>query len=498
MGSQMPKPVQSVVLKRQSGTGFRVGLAEMNGWRLNMEDAHVIHCEDDWGFFGVFDGHGGSQCSTWIAHRFTEELAKGMPEDDASVKALALRLDAEFLATKQPSGSTGTFVIVTSAKEEGGKISVRVGNIGDSRVLLGRADGSIYEGPGTDSGLTTDHKPDHPMERERIERTGGKVQDVMGVARVNGDLAVSRAFGDAAYKETGGPGQEDHPVSAEPELNSVECDSTDFLLLVCDGISEGNFPNREVVELAAAQLRSSEKVDPAMAAAAVCRKALDCGSKDNLTCMIVLFGGGEISESHDFLPGPYDAPESQYFQKAYTDMAEHVGLNLEQAVEKRYDFVREELKNPELDEEKASMYKAELARFGEGPGSELEVGSEERLAWFRNWCGNSNNQSPHLEPSEMRVSSLLEKLKEHRDAKPKRVVRLPPLAQLRPAIETHPALKWDDRHAETCGVTGWVMEDDDADGTSKVKFGKPLDFQAWFPTEILIPVEADDSISPVA
>ena len=40
----------------------------------------------------------------------------------------------------------------------------------------------------------------------------------MGVARVNGDLAVSRAFGDAQHKTTGGPSPEDHPVSAAPEL----------------------------------------------------------------------------------------------------------------------------------------------------------------------------------------------------------------------------------------------------------------------------------------
>lgn len=52
-----------------------------------------------------------------------------------------------------------------------------MGNIGDSRVLLGRADGSIFPGPGTDSGLTTDHKPDLASERERIERTGGNVQE---------------------------------------------------------------------------------------------------------------------------------------------------------------------------------------------------------------------------------------------------------------------------------------------------------------------------------
>ena len=47
------------------------------------------------------------------------------------------------------------------------------------------------------AGLTTDHKPDHPKERARIERCGGKVEIAEGgVARVNGNLAVSRGFGD--------------------------------------------------------------------------------------------------------------------------------------------------------------------------------------------------------------------------------------------------------------------------------------------------------------
>ena len=43
-----------------------------------------------------------------------------------------------------------------------------VGNIGDSRVLLGRADGSIFPGPGTDNGLTTDCPA--PKKRGTVER----------------------------------------------------------------------------------------------------------------------------------------------------------------------------------------------------------------------------------------------------------------------------------------------------------------------------------------
>ncbi len=51
--------------------------------------------------------------------------------------------------------------------------------------------------PCVTQGLTTDHKPDNPRERARIERCGGKVELAEGgVARVNGNLAVSRGFGD--------------------------------------------------------------------------------------------------------------------------------------------------------------------------------------------------------------------------------------------------------------------------------------------------------------
>ena len=56
--------------------------------------------------------------------------------------------------------------------------------------------GGLSSNPVT-AGLTTDHKPDHPKERARIERCGGKVEIAEGgVARVNGNLAVSRGFGD--------------------------------------------------------------------------------------------------------------------------------------------------------------------------------------------------------------------------------------------------------------------------------------------------------------
>ena len=107
-----------------------------------------------------------------------------------------------------------------------------------------------YEQFQYNEGLTTDHKPNHPSERERIEANGGHVEIAAGgVARLNGDLAVSRGFGDADYKKQGADPMnlEKQPATANPEMGDFECGETDFLLLVCDGVSEGDFSNAEVM-----------------------------------------------------------------------------------------------------------------------------------------------------------------------------------------------------------------------------------------------------------
>ena len=63
-----------------------------------------------------------------------------------------------------------------------------VGNVGDSRCIA-----SIN---GKAEALSVDHKPGDPLERARIENAGGFVE----FNRVNGNLALSRAVGDFAFK----------------------------------------------------------------------------------------------------------------------------------------------------------------------------------------------------------------------------------------------------------------------------------------------------------
>ena len=178
MGASLPKPVTCTVLERHTSKSFRVGLAEMNGWRGSMEDAHVVHLRDNEAYFGILDGHGGGECSEWCAARLHERLAaEGCPANDAAAKKLVLEVDQAFLDEGLGSGSTAAMCIVRPPASRGGKYAIHVINAGDSRVLLSRADGTIVDGGGTDSGLTTDHKPNHPSERERKPAPLAPTQD---------------------------------------------------------------------------------------------------------------------------------------------------------------------------------------------------------------------------------------------------------------------------------------------------------------------------------
>lgn len=533
MGVSLPKPVETTVVERHNGTQFRCAVAELNGWRTNMEDAHLIVMREDWAFFGVFDGHGGEQCSKWVARRLNEEIeAQGCPQDDATVRKVMLDLDQEFLDSGQPSGSTATMCIVHRPLTPTGRFRLRAINAGDSRVLLGRRDGTIVDGGGTDQGLTTDHKPNDPSERERIERCGGKVEDTNGMARINGGLAVSRGFGDAEYKNKGGPGPEDRPVTADPELTHHECDQADFLLLVCDGVSEGEFPNPAVVKFAAEKL--AETGDPGAVAAAVCHKAVETKSKDNITCMMVLLEGAEPEGSQvEVNPGPLypQALGNKNFIKCYTTMAAKAGMSLAQAAEMRYAFLEEQLAAADAGEagpsEAVEAWREEANRLGAWAKLGTPAGakgSAQRKEYFESWAAGATQGGGDMDDDDsadsatpvsmvMRalmnqssrpgggggVGSVAERMELLYDLAwqnrlaggangsgegPKRRVRVAELTNLRAAVEANSAVHWDDHFQRLAGTEGVVKQDDGSDGTSQVCF-EHAGLLAWLPTNAL-------------
>eukprot|EP01124_Arcella_intermedia_P033804 TRINITY_DN8220_c0_g1_i1.p1 TRINITY_DN8220_c0_g1~~TRINITY_DN8220_c0_g1_i1.p1 ORF type:complete len:278 (-),score=70.99 TRINITY_DN8220_c0_g1_i1:67-900(-) len=154
-------------------------------------------------------------------------------------------------------------------------MTITICNLGDSRALLIPSDKPF-------ASLTIDHKPNHPDEKKRIEAAGGFVSDVGGVARVNGCLAVSRAFGDKPFKL--------HPslVSVTPEITETKAVLGDYLLLACDGLFEpGACTSEWVANFVRTQLERSD--NPEVLVKELISEALRAGSCDNITVMLIKF-----------------------------------------------------------------------------------------------------------------------------------------------------------------------------------------------------------------
>jgi len=270
----------------------------------------------------------------------------------------------------------------------------------------------------------------------------------------------------------------------------------------------------------------------------VCREALRQGSKDNLSCMIVLFGGGdECTKETELIPGPFQAADHAGFSKAYVQMAQHAGRSLEECVEIRYDLVREKLKVleaggivEEVEGETTATLQAELSEFGDGPADNLALGSPERTAWFTTWltertsrdAGDDNEEGDSHGAGGMNMTRdqflgylqnnpQLMAMAEDRGLFPagtgaassqqsseasNREVRVASLDELRAAVEEHPKLKWDERLVDVCNQLGSVIQDDESDGTSQVTF-KHKRLTAWLPTRMLTDIRAKVLVAPV-
>ncbi|EKG05819.1 phosphatase 2C, putative [Trypanosoma cruzi] len=327
MGSMLPKPILSKIVDRAGN--YRIGAAcvSVNGYRPSMEDAHVMAADGDVNLFGVFDGHNGGECSEYIAKHISEKVrAMNGNYEPADFERLCVSLDNDFMRdVGDASGTTGTFCLVMR------DYTTIVCNVGDSRTLLTRGGKILF--------ATEDHKPNNPDERDRIEANGGCVVS----SRVDGDLAVSRSFGDSSFKrkDVGGDYMK-QKVIAVPDITRLACQQGDIIILACDGVFEGAFSNEEVVGFVHEQV--AKCTDLAVAAARVCDEAIRRGSKDNISCMIVRLSDGmsctRLYGANSFVPGPPYPRTHDASRVAYAAMAQRVGLTVAEALMKRYALLK--------------------------------------------------------------------------------------------------------------------------------------------------------------
>lgn len=284
MGQTLSEPVTKKETASCANSLYKVGSSCMQGWRINMEDAHthLLAVPDDSkaAFFAVYDGHGGSKVSqyagthlhklivtnpSYVEGKIEEGIKKGFLAIDEKMKA-----DEEM--KDDVSGATAVVVIIKDSK-------IYCGNVGDSRAVVCVS--------GIAKPLSFDHKPANDNESRRINAAGGWVE----FNRVNGNLALSRALGDFAFKCNLDKPPEEQVVTACPDI-TVENLTQDheFIILACDGIWDV-MSNQEVVDFCRTRLAEGQEPEE------VCEELLshclapDCQMGgigcDNMTVVLV-------------------------------------------------------------------------------------------------------------------------------------------------------------------------------------------------------------------
>jgi len=249
-----------------------------------------------------------------------------------------------------------------------------------------------------------------------------------------------------------------------------------------------------VVKMVAASLK--EHNDPGAAGLAVCHKAIEAGSKDNVTCMVVLLTGSGLDKTDvkkEFIPGPLCAETLKHkgFVTAYEGMAKRASMTLAQAAEMRYETVAGMLARSGITPAQSMELRAEASAIGSPTGTK---GSSARSAWFRKW----EERLPENFTNDDDEQSMIRALMAQRAAAaagggrgaggPRRRVRLPDVKALQRAVAESDALDWDARMADVANAEGEVMQDDPSDNTSQVFF-RANNVTAWLPTSALIRCE---------
>lgn len=164
---------------------------------------------------------------------------------------------------------------------DGRRSVLTVANVGDSMCVLSRGGRAVN--------MHRQHRLNDAEERKRVEAAGG----VIIKNRVNGVLAVSRAFGDTRFKDPHswqkGRGElSSGPVIAVPDIFSELCTPhTEFCIIASDGLWDVTSPQMAVNFV---RTRLSKKLDLQECAKDLVLEAIkNRGSVDNITVVIISF-----------------------------------------------------------------------------------------------------------------------------------------------------------------------------------------------------------------
>ncbi len=276
------------------GVAYTRGTRKANGKIKPMEDEYIAttvsFADTSYPLFGVFDGHDGKDCATFVKgnlpNYLTEYLNKirlNYPKESSKDKLLfpifnllklpGVELGAQFREEKQNLsrahiGCTSNFATINDG-------FIYVSNIGDSRCII--------SSNGKPIALSRDAKPDKENILKGIKKRRGWISK-SEVPRVKGVLAVGRAIGHHEGRSGINPRAKiiRYPLK---DLKGIR----NYLIIATDGFWE-NVSNRQAAQ--AVQELAKKGSNAEQIALALTRRAKVAGDStedlsENITVIIV-------------------------------------------------------------------------------------------------------------------------------------------------------------------------------------------------------------------
>ena len=257
---------------------MNIHYTSVKGRRNSNEDRHTIILNlgkvsekiNQINLLGIYDGHGGSKVSEYLAENIPTyycypHLKTPFSKEyhDTTFETIQKKiLETEY---GYSMGSTCLLNIMYKYKDD---IHMNIVNLGDCRLTIVYKNGKSVQ-------ITNDHKPDDLDETNRIEKMGGEIYlDSEGVCRI-GDLSLSRAFGD---------GDNAPYISQKPDVYYKKiCPLTQYIVMGCDGLWDV-VQNNELFKLLEEFKKKGCNDNLASCLASECLKR---GCTDNISIIII-------------------------------------------------------------------------------------------------------------------------------------------------------------------------------------------------------------------
>lgn len=262
-----------------------MAVSSIKNIRPYMEDTNLISISKNKFIFGVFDGHGGQSVSQALCKAIAPVITNALEgigdrphvsKIKEKITHAIISLDNNLYNKNMRSGSTAVIGVLIN----GVLITI---NLGDSRLIMFAPNKRLVT-------VTKDHKPFDKVERKRIKAKGGFVSlDAGDVSRVNGQLAVSRGFGDFDLKKRVGPNghqvySSNHLVSAIPDIKTFRVPKEAYIVLASDGLWD-TVTNAQVARHVTT--RAAKGVTLNKISSELNSIAKKNGSTDNITSMVL-------------------------------------------------------------------------------------------------------------------------------------------------------------------------------------------------------------------